>query len=86
MQSTGTRGTRNNVDLKRRENKLMTIVVSLELTLITVLPNMLAESMFLVRNMLKVANYDLKLQLFGYYYLPVELMNFMLNPIVYAWR
>ena len=76
MQSTGARG-----------SNLTTVVVFLVVIMIvTVLPYMLTLQIYLVRSMFMVANYDPKLQLFLYYSIPIQLMNFVLNPIVYAWR
>ena len=87
MQPIGARGRRSNVDLQRREYKLTTVVVSLLVILIIrVLPYMVAGQIALVRYMFTVANHDTELGLFLCYYLPVELMNFVLNPIVYVWR
>ena len=87
IQPTGARGVRSNVDLQRREYKLTTVVVSLVVILIiTVLPFMVAGQISLVLHLFTVAKHDTKLHLFLHYYLPVELMNFVVNPIVYAWR
>ena len=87
MQPPGARDTHSNVDLQRWEYKLITVELSLMLIfIITVLPYMVAGQIYLVRYRFTVANYDPKLQLFIGYYLPVELMNFVLNPIVYAGR
>ena len=87
MQPPGARDTHSNVDLQRWEYKLITVELSLMLIfIITVLPYMVAGQIYLVRYRFTVANYDPKLQLFIGYYLPVELMNFVLNPIVYAMR
>ena len=86
MQSSGARGTRSNVDLPR-DHKLTVVVPLLVLILIiTVLPYIFALQIILVQRLFTVANKDSKLQLFVHYYYPVKIMNFVFNPIVYAWR
>ena len=64
----------------QREYQLTTVVAVLTIILIvTVLPYMIAGQ-------ISVTIYDANLRLFLHYYFPVELTNFLLNPIVYALR
>ena len=83
MHSNGARATRNNANFLR-EYKLTTVVVLLVVILIiTVLPYIFAFQIFFVQHL---STLNLKLELFLVYYLPAGLINFVLNPIVYAWR
>ena len=86
MQPTGDRGMRSNADLQR-DCQMTTVVVTITLIfIITALLYMVAGNILLVRRLFTVANYDSQLQLFIQFYFPVQLINFVLNPIVYAWR
>lgn len=78
-------GSPGNPDL-RREYQLTTVVVVLTLILvITVLPYMIAGQIVLASRLFTSVRYP-NLLVFLHYYLPVEIMNFALNPVVYAWR
>ena len=86
MQQPSARGTRANRDLQR-DYQLMTAVVAITfIFIITALPYVAAGNIFFVRRLFTTDNYDAKLQLFIQFYLPVQLINLALNPIVYAWR
>ena len=86
MQPPGTQGTRDNAD-RQPDYQLMTVVVSTTFILIiTVLPYVVARHILHVRRLFTAAHDDPRLQLFFDYYWPVQLTNFVLNPIVYAWR
>ncbi|XP_028406835.1 melanocortin receptor 3-like [Dendronephthya gigantea] len=73
-------GNQGNSDLKR-EYQLTTVVAALTVILIvTVLPYMIAGQ-------ISISTKDNPhLKLFLHYFFPVELMNFVVNPIVYALR
>lgn len=73
-------GNQGNSDLQR-EYRLTTVVAGLTVILIvTVLPYMIAGQ-------ISISTKDnSNVKLFVRYYFPVELMNFVLNPIVYALR
>ena len=86
LQLTSARGTCRNAELQR-EYQLTTVVVALTFILIvTVLPYMVGGQIMILAGRLPPVTKYPKLQLFLHYYLPVELMNFVFNPIVYAWR
>jgi hypothetical protein len=69
-----------NSDLQR-EYQLTTVVAVLTIILIvTVLPYMIAGQISVT------TKYNPTLKLFLHYYFPLELTNFLLNPIVYALR
>ena len=86
MQPTGDRGLRENADLQR-DCQMTTVVVAITfISIMTAVPYMVAANIFLVRRMFTVENYDPQLQLFSQFYFPVLLVNFVFNPIVYAWR
>ena len=86
MQQTGDRSMRGNADFQR-DCQMTTVVIAITfIYIITAVPYMIAGNIFLVRRLFTVANYDSQLQLFIQFYLPVQLINFVLNPIVYAWR
>ena len=70
----------NNSDLKREYQLTMVVAVLTIILIVTVLPYMIAGQIrFLIKN-------NPMLDLFTYYYLPIELTNFLLNPVVYALR
>ena len=86
MQPSGARGTRANAKLQR-DYQLMTVVVALAIiTILTGLPYMVATHILIAQNLFTAAKYDPNLQLFVYYNMPVQFLNFVVNPIVYAWR
>ena len=65
----------------------MTVVVAFTvITVFTGLPYLVATQIFLARHLFTAAKYDPNLGLFLYYYILFQLMNFVVNPIVYAWR
>jgi CBS domain containing-hemolysin-like protein len=71
----------NDNDDLQREYQLTTVVAVLIIILIlTVLPYVIAGQISVT------TKYDASLRLFLHYYFPVELTNFLLNPIVYALR
>ena len=86
MQPHGAQGRRANADLQRDYQLLIVVFAITFIFIIAALPYMVAGNIFLVRRLFTAANDDPKLELFYRYYLPVQLMNFVVNPIVYAWR
>ena len=86
MQPPRARGTRANANLQR-DYQLMTVVVALTIiTIFTALPYMVATHISCARKLFTAAKYDPNLQLFLYDNMPVQFMNLVVNPIVYAWR
>ena len=86
MQQTGDRSMRGNADFQR-DCQMTTVVIAITfIYIITAVPYMIAGNIFLVRRLFTVANYDSQLQLFIHDNMPVQFMNLVVNPIVYAWR
>lgn len=72
----------------QREYQVTVVVVTLAVILVvTVLPYMIATQVYLSCQIFRSSCGGLDvLQKFMWYYFPIELLNFVLNPVVYAWR
>lgn len=72
----------------QQEYQVTIVVVTLTMILVfTVFPYMIATQIFLSCQMFRPSCTGLDgLQAFMWYYFPIELLNFVINPIVYAWR
>ena len=70
----------------KRESRLTDVVVILTaIMVITVLTYMIALQVYILYDLSSPGHLS-SAKLFVVYYLPVELSNFVINPIVYAWR
>lgn len=74
----------------QREYQVTVVVVTLAVILVlTVFPYNLATQVYLACELFRPSacvGREEVLQKFMWYYFPIELLNFVLNPVVYAWR
>lgn len=72
----------------QREYEVTIVVVTLAVILVvTVLPYMIATQIVLIYSLFYTPlPLDSPVELFMMYYFPIELLNFVVDPIVYGWR
>ncbi|XP_028406832.1 adrenocorticotropic hormone receptor-like [Dendronephthya gigantea] len=76
--------TMKSTDLKREYEVTIVVVTLAVILVVTVIPYMIANQVILGYDLFNKPDHPA--MMFSTYYFPIELLNFVVDPVVYAWR